>query len=554
MALKIVVVGGVAAGAGAAVKARRTDEHAEIVMLERGPYVSYANCGIPYYLGRDITSRDDLFLVTPERFAARFNIDVRVNQEAVAIDTQARRVLIHRLDTREDYEESYDRLVLATGNAPVQLSLPGSDLQGIFTLWTVPDVDAILKYADAHSPRRATVVGAGFVGIEAVEALIKRGIQVTLIELAPHILPQMDVEMTSMLARHLKEQGVDVIVGDAVAGYQGDGRVARVQLKGGRIIGCDLVVSAVGVRPRLDLARKAGLKIGEAGGIVVDDHMRTSDPDIYAAGDIAESKHLVTGKPVRVPLAGPANKQGRVAGANAAGGDMRFRGVLGTMVVKVYELTAAKTGLGEKEALDNGFDPIVSYTHSADHAGYYPGAETMVIKTVADRKTGRLLGAQAVGPRGVDKRIDVMATALMAGMTVEDLEDLDLAYAPPYGSAKDPVNIAGMVAANIHRGEVDAVTPLTVAGWLADNRDFQLVDVRTPGEYNAAHIPTAVNVPLDVLRKRLTELDANRETVVYCGIGYRSYLAHQILTQNGFKKVHNLSGSWRSWTMTLPVE
>lgn len=554
MARKILVIGGVAAGAGAAVKARRVDESAEIIMFERGPYVSYANCGIPYFIGGDIADRGDLFLVTPERFAARFSIDVRTGHEVIGLDPKARRVRARRVDTGQEYDETYDKLVIATGNAPVRLNVPGGDLEGIYPLWTVPDADAIQTYELNHSPREALVIGAGFVGLEAVEALVRLGHHVTLVELAPQVLPQMDPEMTSLITRHLVDKGVEVILGQAVTEFEGQKRVQSATLKDGRKIACGIVISAVGVRPRLDLVRQAGLTIGEAGGVAVDDHMRTSDPDIFAAGDIVESVHLVSGRRIRLPLAGPANKQGRVAGANAAGDDKRFRGVLGTMIVKVCDLAAGKTGLGEKEAREAGFDPIVSYTHNQDHAGYYPGSETMVIKVVADKATGRLLGAQAVGPRGVDKRIDVFATALLGKMTLEDLEDLDLAYAPPFGSAKDPAIVAGMVAANIRRGEVQAVTPAELARDLHDGRDIQVVDVRTPGEYRAGHIPTAVNIPVDDIRKRAKELDPDRETVVYCGVGYRSYLAYRILKHLGFKKLHNLSGSWRSWTMTLPTE
>lgn len=552
MGRKIVVIGGVAAGAGAAVKARRTDEGAEVVMIERGPYVSYANCGIPYYVAGDIQQREELFLVTPERFASRFSVDVRTRQEVVEIDPAARQVTVRRLDSGGEYRESYDRLVIATGNAPVKLPVTGNDLDGIFSLWTVPDADAIQRLISERSPKRALVVGAGFVGLEAVEALAKREIQVTLVELAQQVLPQIDPEMATPLSRHLVQRGVKVILGDAVAQYLGDGKVNGAMLKSGLRVDCDMVISAVGVRPQIDLARKAGLSIGEAGGIVVDDHMRTSDPNIYAAGDIVESVNLVSGRRVRLPLAGPANKQGRVAGANAAGGDMRFRGVLGTMIVKVCDLTAGKTGLGEEEARKAGLDVFVSYTHSPDHAGYYPGAETMAVKLIVERSTGRLLGAQAVGPRGVDKRIDVFATALLGRMTVEDLEDLDLAYAPPYGSAKDPAIVAGMVSANIHRGEVEAMTPQELAAAQAGGRDIQVVDVRTPGEYRAGHIPSAVNIPVDEMRQRYGELDPSRDTVVYCGIGYRSYLAYRILRQHGFRRLRNLSGSWRSWTMTLP--
>lgn len=554
MSRKILVVGGVAAGASAAVKARRTDENAAIVVFEKGPYVSYANCGIPYYLSGEIADREDLFLVTPERFAKRFNIDVRTRHEVVGIDPQAHTITVLDLVQNRRYQEPYDRLILATGNEPAQLKVQDNTPDGVFSMWTVPDADAIQKYMAEHHPTNAVVVGAGFVGLETTEALLTRGLKVTLVEVRPQVLPQMDHGMTEPLVTHLRRKKADVILGDGVISYEddGQGRIQAVLLKSGRRIECGLVITAVGVRQRIALAREAGLKIGAAGGIVVDDHMRTSVADIYAAGDIVETIHLVTGESVKMPLAGPANKQGRVAGANAAGGNLSFPGVLGTMIVRVCDLTAAKTGLSESEARAAGFDPLVSYTHSSDHAAYYPGAETMMIKIVADRNDGRLLGAQIVGPKGVDKRIDVFATALMGRMKVTDLESLDLAYAPPFGSAKDPAVIAGMVAANIFRKEMAVITPEEFADRLQDEVNLQIVDVRTPEEYNAGHIAGAINIPLDELRARYQELDSSRDTVIYCGIAYRAYLAYQILSQKGFRKLRNLSGGWRSWTMTLP--
>jgi NADPH-dependent 2,4-dienoyl-CoA reductase/sulfur reductase-like enzyme/rhodanese-related sulfurtransferase len=554
MSRKILVVGGVAAGASAAVKARRTDENAAIVVFEKGPYVSYANCGIPYYLSGEIADREDLFLVTPERFAKRFNIDVRTRHEVVGIDPQAHTITALDLVQNRRYQEPYDRLILATGNEPAQLKVQDNTPDGVFSMWTVPDADAIQKYMAEHHPTNAVVVGAGFVGLETTEALLTRGLKVTLVEVRPQVLPQMDHGMTEPLVTHLRRKKADVILGDGVISYEddGQGRIQAVLLKSGRRIECGLVITAVGVRQRIALAREVGLKIGAAGGIVVDDHMRTSVADIYAAGDIVETIHLVTGESVKMPLAGPANKQGRVAGANAAGGNLSFPGVLGTMIVRVCDLTAAKTGLSESEARAAGFDPLVSYTHSSDHAAYYPGAETMMIKIVADRNDGRLLGAQIVGPKGVDKRIDVFATALMGRMKVTDLESLDLAYAPPFGSAKDPAVIAGMVAANIFRKEMAVITPEEFADRLQDEVNLQIVDVRTPEEYNAGHIAGAINIPLDELRARYQELDSSWDTVIYCGIAYRAYLAYQILSQKGFRKLRNLSGGWRSWTMTLP--
>ena len=556
---RIFVVGGVAGGAGAAVKARRVSEDADIVVLERTPYVSWANCGLPYYIGGIIRQRDDLFVVTPERLASRFNIDVRTRHEVLAIDRARRRVSVRNLETGDAWEEPYDALILATGSEPARPPIRG--LEGcsrVFTLVSMEDGDRLRGFLDERKPTNAVVIGGGFIGLEAADALLERGLDVTLVEMMDQLLPPVDREMAEPLAAHLRDKGARVLLGEKVAavtqrgGAGGDGAGAsglQLELASGDTVACDFVVSAAGVTPRLDLARQAGLAIGRAGGVVVNDRMQTSDPSIYAAGDICEIKHLVTGKPVRVPLAGPANKQARVAGANAAGGNMRYAGSLGTMVVKVGDLSIAKTGLSEREASSEGIPHYVSYTHSQHHAGYYPGARMMTIKLVADRFTGRLLGAQIVGGAGVDKRIDVIATAIQARMTVEDLEDLDLSYAPPYSSAKDPVNVAGFVAANIHRGEVDTIEPDDLMD-LLEREEIQLVDVRTPGERNRlGAIPGSRLMPVDELRARVGELDPRKKTVVYCAVGYRSYLAYKILKQRGFENVSHLAGGFDAWKM-----
>lgn len=546
MTLRIVVVGGVAAGASAAAKARRENEFAEIIMLEKGEYVSYANCGIPYYLSGDINKRDHLFLVTPERFRERFNIDVRIRHEVTKVNASEKRVEGTNHATGESFRIPYDKLILATGGTPIIPPVPGVDLQNIVTLWTVPDVDKIKTYVGTFQPEDAVVVGGGFVGLEAVEALLNVGVKVTLIERLNQVMPPLDSELAGILSHHLAQKGVRVILGNGVAKFNGRIGVEEVELADGQKIPTDLVIMAVGVKPMTDLAVDAGLQLGETGGVLVNERMETSVPDIYAAGDIVESVNLITGQKVRLPLAGPANKQGRVAGTNAAGGNKTFKGVLGSMIVKVCELVAAKTGLNEREALELGLDHFVVYTHPADHAGYYPGAQPMVIKLVVDKSTGRVLGGQIVGSTGVDKRIDVLATAIYGKMTVEDLEDLDLAYAPPFSSAKDPNNLAGMVAANIWRGEMASITPQEVATRLEDT-NFQVVDVRTPQEYQRNRIPGAVNLPLDDLRQRWRELDLEKETVVYCGVAYRSYLAYRILKQQGFKQLKNMTGGFNSW-------
>ncbi len=549
MSSKIVVVGGVAGGASAAAKARRTDEFAEITIYERGPYVSFANCGLPYYLGGTIEDRGELFLVSPERFKSRFNINVEVNHEVLSIQRNEKTIIVKNKETGIESEVPYDKLILAPGSFAARPNIEGVNGERIFTLWTIQDVDELKGFIEENKPQKAVVVGGGFVGLEAVEALLSLGLSVQLIEATSQILSPLDQEMTIPALNHLKNLGVDISLGSSVKGFSDRGNTVEVTLDNGRIIDADFIVLAVGSKPELDLPRDAGLTIGETGGVVVNERMETIDPHIYAAGDIVESLHLVTGKKVRIPLAGPANKQGRVAGANAAGGDMTFKGVIGTFIIKVCDFTLAKTGINEKEAGEGGFDYHVSYTHSPHHATYYPGAETMTIKLIFEKRCGRLLGAQAVGPQGIDKRIDVLATAIHGRMSVEDLEDLDLAYAPPYSSPKDPAIIGGFVSANIHRGEVNVITPKELAQAIAGGKEIQLIDVRTESEFRGGSIPGAKLIPIDLLRGRIEELDPSKPTVLYCRVAYRSYLAYKILQAHGFKELQNLSGGYMSWVM-----
>jgi len=551
MPTKILIVGGVAAGASAAAKARRTDEAAEIIILEQGPFVSFANCGLPYYVGRVIPKREDLLITTPERFKDHFNIEVRLQQKALSIDPAGKQVVVKNLAAGEEYREKYDKLILATGSAPVLPPLEGSGLANIFHLWTIPDADSISALLAGLGARTAVIIGGGFVGLEALEALLARGLEVSLVEMLPQVLPAWDPEVAELVAGHLRDEGIQMILGDGVRRFLGSGILQQVELNSGRILQADLAVSAIGVRPRLELAREAGLKIGVTGGLEVNEKMQTSDPDIYAAGDIVQTRHLVSGRPVRLPLAGPANKQGRTAGANAAGGNMEFRGVLGSGIVRIGKLTVAKTGLNEQEVIDAGYQYDISYTYPLDHAGYYPGAKFMLIKLMADKETGRLLGAQAVGYQGVDKRIDVLATAMAAGFSVKDMENLELAYAPPYSSAKDPVSMAGMVASNILRGEVPTLTARDLRRELSSSADIQLVDVRTTEEFNQGYISGAVHLPLDRFRQDISRLDSRKKTVVYCRSGYRSYLALKILQQSGFREVFNLSGGYMNWSAAL---
>jgi NADPH-dependent 2,4-dienoyl-CoA reductase/sulfur reductase-like enzyme/rhodanese-related sulfurtransferase len=540
----IVIVGGVAGGASAAAKARRTDEHAEIVMFERGPHVSFANCGLPYYVGGDIPERESLLLQTPETFWRRFRVRVHVGHEVLSIDRAARQVHVRNLATGETLEQSYDALILSPGAGAIVPPLPGLPAPNVFTVKTVPDSDAIRGWLEDEKPQHAVVVGAGFIGLETAEALHRRGLHVTVVELQPQVLPALDADMAEHVARQLRERGVALVLGDGIAGLEtnAEGVVTAVRLASGRQLPAGVVVLSIGVRPELKLALDAGLEIGKAGGIAVNERQQTSDPAIFAAGDAVEVVQRVTGQKVRMPLAGPASKQGRVAGANAAGGDLRFPGALGTAILETMGICAGRTGLTEREAVAQGFDVLVTHTHGLDHAGYYPGATMLHIKLVTDAPTGRLLGGQVVGEHGVDKRLDVLATALQAGMNVEDLEELDLAYAPQFSSARDPVIMAGFVASNSMRHELEIITCPTLRELIQTGEVIQLLDVRTAGEFESGHLPGAINVPVDELRDRLGELDRDADTVVYCKVGFRGYLAARILLQNGFAGVRNLSG------------
>ncbi|HRY28930.1 MAG TPA: FAD-dependent oxidoreductase [Elusimicrobiota bacterium] len=542
MKRKIVVVGGVAGGASAAAKARRVNEEAEIVMFERGPYVSFANCGLPYYIGGDIQERRSLLLQTPESFWKRYRVDARVGHEVLRLDRAAKTVEVKNLKTGDVFREAYDALVLAPGAGAVRPALPGIDAKNIFTVKTVPDSDAVKEFLRSHRPARAVVAGAGFIGLESAEALKRLGLDVTVVERMPQVLPPFDPDVADSVARHLEEAGLTLVLGDALKAFHGDPLATEIELASGKRIPMDMAILSIGVRPELKLAEEAGLAIGPSGGIVVDERQRTSDPDIYAAGDAVEVVQLVTGRKIRMPLAGPANKQGRVAGANAAGGRMTFPGALGTAIVESLGISAAKTGLSEQEARAAGLRVGVSLTHSLDHAGYYPGAEPLHMKLVFEEGSGRLLGAQIVGEKGVDKRADVLATALSARMTAADLENLDLAYAPQFSSAKDPVIMGGFVAANAVRGEIKTVTCGQLLEKQRRGEPVQVVDVRTPAEYDGGHLESARLIPIDVLRERISELDPKKETVVYCRVGFRGYLAARILQQNGFGDVFNLTG------------
>lgn len=551
----IIIVGGVAAGASAATKARRTSEDVRITVYEKGPYVSFANCGLPYYLSGAIAERDSLLISKPEDLAKRFALGVHTRHEVIAVDAVRKTVTVRGPEGKE-FEAHYDRLILATGSSPIRPPLPGIDGPDIHTLTTIPEAEAIhSRLVSPGPPRRALVVGLGPIGLEVAEAFMARKIDVTLVDLMPQVLPALDPEMAAPVASHLEESGATLILGDAIAAFH-QPRPHTAQLRSGREVEFDLAVLAIGVRPRTELATSAGLAIGETGGIIVDHRMQTSDPSIFAAGDIVETHHLVTGSKLRMPMAGPANRQGRTAGANAAGGHLECGGVLGTFIVRAGSMVAGKTGLSEREAAAAGIDYVTSFTHSPDHATYYPGAQPMVIKLVVERQSGRLLGAQVCGRQGVDKRIDILATAIAARMTAGQLCDLDLAYAPPFSSARGPAIVAGMVAANVVQGQVRAMAPaeLLAAATSSPPQPLRIIDVRTTRELTGGVIPGAIHIPLDVLRGRLQELgtpDPNGLTVVYCRSGQRSYLAARILEQNGWPKVHNLAGGYLSYQSEL---
>ncbi len=551
-AKQILIVGGVAGGASCAARARRLDENARIVLCERGPYVSFANCGLPYYVGRVIEREDDLLVATPELFRERFNIEVHTDCNVESIDRHRRCITVH--DRRTDRTETwpYDALVLAPGSAPIRPSLPGIDMEGIFTLWTIPDTRRILDWIHTRHVRRAVVVGGGFIGLEMTENLHRLGIDVAIVEMQNQLMPALDEEMAAFLHQHLVEAGVEVELGCRVTGFApAPGSHLNVSLADGRILETDMVILAAGVRPRTRLAAEAGLTIGERGGILVNDRMQTSDPHIWAVGDAVQVVDYVTGLPAMVPLAGPANRQGRVA-ANCICGKTEqyptFRGVQATSICGVMGLAVAATGITEKalRRLDPQGDqrPYAKiYIHPDHHAGYYPDAQTLTVKLIFDRTDGRILGAQAVGKEGADKRIDVIATHLQHRGTVFDLEASELCYAPQYGSAKDPVNLAGMVAANFLRGDVPTVywENLPQAGVF-------ILDVRTAGEYASGHVPGAVNIPIDELRPRLAELPQDRDIWAYCYVGQRSYVAVRMLVQHGFR-ASNITGGFRMYAV-----
>lgn len=543
---RILIVGGVAGGASAAARARRMDEHAEIIVFERGEFISFANCGLPYHIGGDIPSRDALLLQTPQSFKRRFNVEVRVFSEVVSIDRAARTIRVRDLARGEEYQEHYDKLLLSPGAAPIRPPLPGMDAPGVLTLRNIPDMDRILAALTHHRPTHVTVVGGGFIGLEMIEALHQRGLPVTLLELSEQVMAPVDREMAAMLHACIREAGVDLRLRtglNAIEHLESDS--LRLHLGDGSTLDTGLVILAIGVKPETLLASKAGLELGPRGGIKVDAGMRTSDPDIFAVGDAIEELDFVTGEPALVPLAGPANRQGRIAADNMLGRSEQYHNTQGTAICKVFDLAVAATGLNEKRLRQLGMAYEKIYVHPGSHAGYYPGAQPVSLKLLF-APDGRILGAQAVGKDGIDKRIDVLAVAQRAGMTVYQLQDLELTYAPPFGSAKDVINMAGFVASNHLKGD----SPVCHVSDVQALRPDQLVlDVRNPGELEKlGRIPGAINIPLDELRGRLDELPKDKELIISCQVGLRGHVATRMLVQHGFK-AKNLSGGFKTWQM-----
>ena len=551
--MNYLIIGGVAGGATVAARLRRMDEKANIILFERGKYVSYANCGLPYYIGDTINNREKLFVQTAKGFTDRFRIDIRTEQEVTAIRPDKKEVEIKNLSTGETYTETYDKLVLSPGAEPLRPGIEGIGGKKIFTLRNVPDTDTIKNYVNTENPKRAIVVGGGFIGLEMAENLHDLGIQVDVVEMANQVMAPLDFSMAAIVHRQLTDKGVGLHLEDGVSRFEEKDGGVTVHLRSGKQIATDMVLLSIGVRPETKLAKDAGLAIGERGGIAVNDYMQTSDADIYALGDAVEVRHLVTGQPALIPLAGPANKQGRIVADNIVfGNKKKYPGSIGTSIAKVFDLTVAAAGANAKLLQQNNIPYISSYTHGASHAGYYPGAVPLSIKILFAPENGKLLGAQIVGFNGVDKRIEMLAQVIQRGGTVHDLAELEHAYAPPYSSAKDPVNMAGFVAENILNKKSRIIQWRELAELPADTIR---IDVRTHDEYKLGTIPGFINIPVDELREHLDELPKEKPIVVTCAVGLRGYLAYRILVQNGFKHVRNLSGGYKTWSVaTAPIK
>jgi len=547
MSYKVIIIGGVAGGASTAARLRRLNEKAEITIIERGDYISYANCGLPYYIGGAIEERDSLLVMTPQQFKERLNIEVRIKNEALKIDREKKELLIRDINNNSEYRETYDYLVLSPGAESLRPPIPGIDNPGIFSMRTIPDTDRIYNYIAENKPKNTVVVGAGYIGLEMAENFKLRGLNVTVVELAPHVLPPIDADIAALVQQYLREQGVILKLSDGVKEFHQSDRGNRVELNSGEILEAELVLLSIGVKPDIKLAKEAGLATDR--GIKVNEFMQTSDPAIYAIGDAVEVKNLVTNKPAIIPLGGPANKQGRIAANNISGKKEIYRGTQGTSVLKIFDMTMAMTGANERLLTSENIDFQSIIIHAHDHATYYPDANPLTLKLLFTQ-TGKLLGAQAFGYSGVEKRIDVIAAALRTGKNIYDLQELELAYAPPYSSAKDPVNIAGFVAGNVLDGFYKTVNAAELI-IINQSEQIQVLDVRDVEEHQEARIEGSINIPLNNLRKRLDELDREKDIITYCSVGLRSYLATRILAQNGFDRVRNLNGGFRIYQAYL---
>ena len=542
---KVLIVGGVAGGASAAARLRRLDEHAQIILFERGEYISFANCGLPYYIGGEITDKEDLTLQTPHSFHARFNVDVRVMSEVTAIDRAGKEVTVRNHKTGETYRESYDKLVLSMGAEPVVPPIDGIKSDKVFTLRNIPDTYRIKAFVDEHRPQTAVVVGGGYIGVEMAENLHSAGLKVTIVEMLDQVIAPLDYDMACGVHSHIRDKGVTLMLKTTVKAVREETDGLTVVLDTGEVR-ADMVILAIGVRPESGIARDAGLEVTKRGAIVVSDDMRTADEDIFAVGDAVQVTDFMTREPTLIPLAGPANKQGRIAADNICGGDSRYTGTQGSAILKVFDMTVATTGVNEKTAKRLGLNYDKSFTNSASHASYYPGAEDISIKTLFDKGSGKILGAQLTGVAGVDKRCDVFATAIRFGATAYDLTELELCYAPPYSSAKDPVNMAGFVIENLLAGKMKTFHWHDVET-LPHDGSVTLLDTRTRGEYRYGHIDGFINIPLNSLRKHLDEIDKSKPVYVTCHVGLRGYVATRILSQNGFD-AYNLSGGYKLYS------
>lgn len=547
--MKVIIVGGVAGGATAAARIRRLDEQAEIVVFERSGYVSYANCGLPYYIGGVIERREDLTLQTPESFFSRFRVSMKVHHEVTAIHPERRTVSVKNLETGEEFEEKYDKLLLSPGAKPAQPRLPGIGMDKLFTLRTVEDTFRIREYIDTKHPKSVVLAGGGFIGLELAENLRELGMEVTIVQQLNHLMNPFDSDMAAFIHSEMRRHGVKLLLGHTVEGFEEKDEGVDVLLKDEKPIHADMVVMAIGVTPDTQLAKDVGLELGIKGSILVNERMETSVPDIYAVGDAVQVKNYVTGEDALISLAGPANKQGRIAADNICGGDSRYFGSDGTSVIKVFDMTAATTGISETAAKEAGIDADKVILSPMSHAGYYPGGKVMTMKVIFDKETCRLLGAQIVGYDGVDKRIDVLAVSIHAGLKATQLKDLDLAYAPPYSSAKDPVNMAGFMIENISKGIVKQFYLEDMPKLLGD-ASVTLLDVRTAEEYSRGHIDGFINIPVDYLRERLGALDFGKPVYVMCQSGLRSYIAARILAGNGYD-CYNFTGGFRFYDAVM---